>query len=216
MHFRVASSLIKVVAWDLGKVLLDFDYNRAVEVISTRSNSSPTQIKEIIFGSGLMERFERGQIDAYGFYEIVKCQIGYNGTIEELCRDLTDNFQPIYEMVRLLELFKTEGLVCVAFSNTNELSVKAISSYYEFWKFFDFAILSYKVKSMKPEPLMYEELERLTKVSPNQILYIDDIEQNVNAGLKRGWVAIHHVNYNSTISELLRRGILRQDFRVLG
>jgi HAD superfamily hydrolase (TIGR01509 family) len=51
----------------------------------------------------------------------------------------------------------------------------------------DATILSYQVGAMKPSPEIYEVAETAAGVPPNQILFIDDKQENVDAAIGRGW-----------------------------
>ena len=52
-----------------------------------------------------------------------------------------------------------------------------------------FRIASHLVGAYKPEPAIYEALERESSVAPNRIVFFDDLEANCIGATARGWHA---------------------------
>lgn len=52
---------------------------------------------------------------------------------------------------------------------------------------FDHVWLSFEKKSRKPEEKIYEIVEKESDISPENILFIDDLERNLTIPIKRGW-----------------------------
>ena len=48
-------------------------------------------------------------------------------------------------------------------------------------------VLSYEVRGMKPEPLIYEASERQAGCLGGQIFFTDDRADNIAAAARRGW-----------------------------
>ncbi|MFA5200583.1 MAG: hypothetical protein WC442_06780, partial [Candidatus Omnitrophota bacterium] len=87
-------SEIKVVLFDLGKVLVDFDHLRAAERISSFCKRTPLQIYNLFFESQVTIDFEAGKISPQNFYLKVK---------EMLDLDLSFNsFIPIWNDIFFL------------------------------------------------------------------------------------------------------------------
>ena len=55
---------------------------------------------------------------------------------------------------------------------------------------------------MKPDPKIYEALEKLTGRRGAEILYIDDRPENVAGGAARGWQTILHETPEETRAAL--------------
>ena len=53
---------------------------------------------------------------------------------------------------------------------------------------------------MKPHPKLYEVVEQVTGCNGEEILYVDDKLENVEAGRARGWQVIHHSDAEKTIA----------------
>jgi len=51
---------LRLIVFDLGKVLVDFDYHIAARNLSHHTHSSPEQIIELLLHSPLLLEYERG------------------------------------------------------------------------------------------------------------------------------------------------------------
>ena len=182
----------QVVVFDLGKVLVDFDYNIAARKIAARGRMGPLQVKDLIDHSPLLFSYETGQITKDQFFAEVCARTGFCGDLEEFSRYFSDIFVPIEPMVELHAQLRGRGIATFIFSNTNELAVAHIRRSFPFFANFDGYIFSYEHAAMKPEQKIYEVVERMTGSSGKQILYLDDRLENAEAGVVRGWQVIQH------------------------
>src|SRR5689334_13950771 len=89
----------RVVIFDLGKVLVDFDYEIAARKIAAKGNLPPARVEEIIGRSALLFRYETGEIDKARFYQEVCKLTGYQGTLEEFEPEFSDIFTAIDPMI---------------------------------------------------------------------------------------------------------------------
>ena len=180
----------KVVAFDLGKVLLDFDYRIAARRIAERSKLDWPAVQEYLDHSPLLYTYETGLMTRQQFYEAVCKEIGFAGTLEQFGGFFADIFWPIEPMVQLHAELRGKGLPTYIFSNTNDLAMEHINRNFPFMKDFDAHILSYEVGAMKPAAKIFEKLEKLSGRRGPEVLYLDDRQENVDAGAARGWQVI--------------------------
>ena len=193
---------IEAVVFDLGKVLLDFDYGLAAKKIAARCRDSSCDVRALIDQSPLLFRFETGLMDRRAFYDEVKRQSGYEGSETDFSATFGDIFTEIPEMVRLHARLRAAGYPTFIFSNTNALAIDHIQRRFPFFKEFDGYIYSYEHRSMKPEEKIYRVVEEITGRQGAEILYIDDRVENVAAGAARGWQTILHENPEKTRSRM--------------
>jgi len=179
-----------IVVFDLGKVLVDFDYAIAGRRIGVRSRMSPPEVQKFLDHSPLLFRYETGLITRQEFYEAVREHTGFQGDLKEFGSFFADIFSEMPEMTALHASLRQRGLPTYIFSNTNDLAIEHIRRVFPFFGNFDGYILSYEVGAMKPSPLIYEELERLSGKRGSEILYLDDRQENIDAGAARGWQTI--------------------------
>src|SRR6266436_6371915 len=91
----------EVVVFDLGKVLVDFDYGIAARKIASRGRLSANEVQQFIEHSPLLFRYETGQINQEQFYREVCAVTGFSGAIEGFGGFFADIFTPIEAMVEL-------------------------------------------------------------------------------------------------------------------
>lgn len=179
-----------IVVFDLGKVLVDFDYSIAGRRIAAQSRLSPAEVQQYLDHSPLLYRLETGLMTREEFYEDVRKHTGFTGGFEEFCEFFADIFTEMPEMTGLQATLKARGIPTFIFSNTNDLAIEHIRRAFPFFANFDGYILSYEVGAMKPAAKIYEELEKMSGKCGAEILYLDDRQENVDAGAARGWQVI--------------------------
>lgn len=181
-----------IVVFDLGKVLVDFDFSIAARRIGTRSRKSPEEVQGLIEQSRHIIDFESGRLTRGQFYERVREATGFDGNLAEFGALFADIFTAIPEMIELSAGLRRRRVPTWIFSNTNDLAIEHIRNNFPFFTDFDGHIFSYEVGAMKPGARIYEALEKLTGRRGADILYLDDRAENVAGGAARGWQSILH------------------------
>ena len=181
-----------VVVFDLGKVLVDFDWSIAAKKIAARSTATPEHFHEFLATSPLLWQYECGQLSRQEFFEAIRSAIGFQETVAEFNGYFAEIFAEITPMIELHAELRRRGFKTYVLSNTNDLAIEHIRRNYPFFKNFDGYILSYEVKGMKPDAPIYEALEKMTGKRGAEIIYIDDRLENIEAGAARAWRTILH------------------------
>lgn len=197
----------EVVVFDLGKVLVDFDYSLVANRLRARTQMQLEDIAVRLDRSPLLVKFETGRIGTEEFYRQVVLLTGYDGTLDEFAVEFGDIFSPIPEMIEWQTRLRVRGVPTFIFSNTNELAVRHIRSAFPFFSGFDAYVYSHEVGAMKPEAKIYEAVEAVTGRQSDAILYIDDLEENIAAGAARGWRTIQHVSPTTTLESAREHGV---------
>jgi len=199
---------IKAVVFDLGKVLVDFDYSIAIRRIAARGRLTVEALGHLIGAVPLMLEYERGKLSTREFFTQVCEQTGYCGSLGEFANHFGDIFSPIQPMVELHQALTARGLPTFIFSNTNELAIRHIRCNFPFFSRFTGYLFSYEHHYLKPEPEFYEALERQSGCCGAEILYLDDRPENVQTGLERKWHALVHNTPEQTIRYIQELGLL--------
>lgn len=199
---------LEAVVFDLGKVLLDFDYMVAAEALARHCEASPPELLAILNQSPLLHRFETGLMTTEEFEAEVRKLSGYRGSPEEFAKGFGDIFTEIADMTAVFDRIRSIPLATCLFSNTNALAISHIARAFPFYNRFDHHFLSYELRSMKPDPGIYEALESKTGWRGPQLVYLDDRAENIEAARSRGWNAILHHNPDDTKLRLRSFGIM--------
>ena len=192
----------EVVVFDLGKVLVDFDYGIAARNIAARGTMDAAAVQRFIDHSPLLFRYETGLMTKEQFFEEVSAATGFRGEFEEFGRLFADIFAPIEPMIALHAQLRATGIPTFIFSNTNELAIAHITRHYPFFAHFTGYVYSFVHGAMKPDHKLYEVVERVTGRTGASILYLDDRLENAAAGLRRGWQVIHHGEPEKSIARV--------------
>jgi len=198
----------KAVVFDLGKVLLDFDYRLAARKFAARSRLTPEQLLGHFDYSPVLLRYERGQMTRVEFFNLVRAATGFSGDLAQFGEFFGDIFTPIEPMIALHAEVRGRGLPTYVFSNTNELAIEHIRRRFPFFGTFVGYILSYELGAMKPDREMYEAVERQTGCAGAEIAYLDDRPENVVAGVARGWQAMLHESPEQTRLRFREMGLV--------
>src|SRR5260221_6518690 len=200
----------KAVVFDLGKVLVDFDYGIAAGRIAPLGRLLPDQVRSFIDQSPLLYQFETGLMTLPQFFSRICAETGFGGTLDEFTAFFGDIFTPIPEMVELHRGLHEAGLPTYIFSNTNEIAVGHIRRRFPFFADFSGYILSYRHQAMKPDARLYEAVERESRLQGADLLFLDDRPENIETGRKRGWQVILHEKPARTLEAVQAAGLMRE------
>ncbi|HXI72398.1 MAG TPA: HAD family phosphatase [Verrucomicrobiae bacterium] len=195
-----------VIVFDLGKVLVDFDYSIAARRIAARCTNAPENLHAFLGSSPLLVQYETGALSRQDFFEAMRQATGFLGEVNEFGEFFADIFTAIPPMIELHASLRARGLKTYIFSNTNDLAIEHIRRNFPFFKNFDGYIFSYEVKAMKPDAPIYQALEQMTGKRGNEIIYIDDRTENIAGGAVHGWRTILHETPEKTHAAMKKFG----------
>ncbi len=177
----------KAIVFDLGNVLIPFDYNRLLKRLDQIDLGLGERFARRYQNNYEVHRlFEKAEISEPEFLRIMTEWTENKISTEDFKIYYSDLFEENKEVSALLPVLKKKYKL-VLLSNTNAIHKKYGWKKYDFLKYFDKLILSNEVGSVKPEAKIYEAVENFTRLKPSEHFYIDDIEEYVNAAIKRGW-----------------------------
>jgi putative hydrolase of the HAD superfamily len=197
-----------IVVFDLGKVLVDFDYSLAAKRIASRTKIPWATVKEHFDHSPLLYRYETGLMTCNDFYNEACRVTNFVGTYEEFCGYFSDIFWEIPEMIEIHATLRKRGIPTYIFSNTNDLAITHIRKNFPFFANFDGHILSYEVGAMKPDEKIYMALEKMSGKRGAEILYLDDRQENIDGGAARGWQVILQTDPKKSRAAMQELGLL--------
>jgi putative hydrolase of the HAD superfamily len=190
------------IVFDLGKVLVDFDWSIAAEKIATRSTTPPGEFHHYLATSPLLWQYECGRLTRANFFAAIRAATGFKGTVAEFNGSFAEIFTEIGPMIALQAELRRRGFQTYILSNTNDLAIEHVRRDFPFFNNFDGYILSYEVGAMKPDAKIYEALEDLAGRRGTEVIYIDDRPENIEAAVKRGWRTVLHETPEKTRAAL--------------
>ncbi len=182
---------ISAVCFDLGKVLLHFDWDLMLERIAKKSPLPKEEIRKRLFEDPQTTAYELGQISTAKFFPHFKKLVQFKGTPKELRAAFSEIFTPMPEHIALAAMLRPHYPLAII-SNTNDAHIAYAEEKYTFFSLFHARIYSHQVKLAKPDPAIYRAaLEALGGIDPLEALFIDDLEPNILGASKIGWQTIH-------------------------
>jgi FMN phosphatase YigB (HAD superfamily) len=182
---------IETIFFDLGKVLLDFDFDIALYRVRQQSSLSEEEIQDQIgVLQGAIDEYETGKVSTAQFFDRLKDDFKFEGEVDELKTIWQEIFTPLDEhiqMARMLSQYYPTALI----SNTSEAHIDYCLERFDFMGIFQRHFYSYEVGVMKPDPEIY--LHALGEMNADKFttLFIDDREDNIMTPSKMGWQTIH-------------------------
>jgi len=203
----MSGKIIKVIVFDLGNVLLPFNYSGAAKRLNLiDENLGETFLSFYKEHYALHRSFERGDLPKEKFISTVRNALQNKVDEESFCKIYSEIFTLNEKVSSLLPKLKPNYKL-VLLSNTNEIHKQYGWRQYDFIKYFDKLILSHEVNAVKPEEKIYSAVEAFTELPPETHLFIDDILEYVEGAKKMGWDGIQFTGYEKLIEELQERSI---------
>ena len=171
--------------FDIGKVLLDFDFESSLISLLPESHPDPaTALAKLI---DRKDQFEAGQILVGDYTRWAIGTLGSNASPEQFQQAWQNIFTPNPAMWQTVRELHTAGHRLILFSNTNAIHCPWIFEKYPEFSLFHGAILSFEAKSIKPNPEIYQHAIDKYGLDPENALYIDDLPANIAAGNRFGF-----------------------------
>ena len=198
----------KAVVFDLGKVLLHFDWTRAAQKLATRSKVPAHEMLTSLDYTHEVIQYELGKITSQEFFEHARAALKFTGTFEDFSPMFADIFSEIPAIIGLHAELRQRGVPTFVFSNTNELAANHVRAHYPFFAHFRGYVFSFEHGAMKPDAKLYEVVERMSGYRGAELLYIDDLPKNIEAGRVRGWQVILQEDPSKTVAAVRATGLL--------
>jgi putative hydrolase of the HAD superfamily len=185
---------IKTIIFDLGGVVLDIDPQLSINEFKKLGLKDESLFKDPDFVKNVIRKFEKGILTPEVFRNKIREYTGLDLTdhqIDDAWNALLYDIPA--ERIRVLEEVKKNYKILL-FSNSNEIhydlyvrDLQLRFGYMEFDKLFDKAYFSFDLHLSKPDVEGFEYIMYQNKLVPEETLFIDDLEANINAAKSLGW-----------------------------
>ena len=199
--------MIKTVIFDLGKVLIPFDFARGYRAMEKFCDYPAAEIPKRIAATDLVHRFETGLVEPRDFVEQLSRMLGLRGTYEQFCEIWSSIFLPDTLVPESLLASLAERYRLLVLSNTNAIHFDMVRQNYPLLRHFHDLVLSYEVKAMKPSPAIYREAIARAQCRPEECFYTDDIPAYVEGARREGIDAVQFLSCAQLERDLAAREI---------
>lgn len=197
------------VLFDLGGVVLDIDFGRALAAWAPHSRLPLQQLRERFHFDAPYQQHETGALPADGYFahlrqalalecDAATVQAGFNAIFVD----------EIAETVQLLEQLRGR-VPCYAISNTNAVHLSAINrAFPRLLPRFQRVFASHEIGHRKPHAAAFQHVLRELGLPAPQVLLFDDLPPNVAAARELGLQAVQVSSPADVRAALAERGLL--------
>ncbi len=199
--------MIKAVIFDLGRVIIPFDFHRGYRRLEALSGIPAAEIPARLVGSPLVADFESGKIAPRDFVGQFCSHLDVDIPYQDFCNIWSSIFlpDPLIPEAMLEGIARNYRLVLL--SNTNAIHFEMLVETYPLLRHFHSYVLSYEVGAMKPLPLIYQRAIEAAGCQPGECFFTDDIEAFVEAAKAQGIDAVQFQSAAQIEAELRKRGV---------
>lgn len=191
---------IEAIFFDLGMVLVTFDWNIALPRFTARNGGEAARVREFL-ADPLHDAFERNEFSGEEFYQRARERMGFDGTLREFQTYWNEIFTEIPTAVQLLnELALSYPLY--ALSNTNAWHAAYLEETFDWMNLFTQRFYSCTLGVRKPDARIYERALARANVLPERALLVDDRLENIIGAREFGMKGLHTPTPQALQSEL--------------
>jgi putative hydrolase of the HAD superfamily len=196
----------KAIIFDLGRVLIDFDFQRGFRALEGLCPYTAAEIPRRLATTDLVQRFETGLIEPRDFVAqlsvLLDVHIDYGHFCGIWSSIFTDTLVPESMLAGLAARYRL-----LLLSNTNAIHFEMLRASHSMLRHFHELVLSYEVKAMKPRPEIYQAAIVRAGCRAEECFYTDDIAAFVTAARGLGIDAVQFESVVQLQGELRERGI---------
>ena len=181
----------QALLFDIGGVVIDVDLERALRSWAPLSRLSVDQMRRRLGVDEAYKRYETGDLDAAAYFDHLRAVFALDGSDADIATGWNAILVgEIQESLALIDVARTR-LPCFAFSNTSRTHHAAWSAEYpRVVGAFEQLYLSFEIGQRKPDRGAFETVARRIGKDPHQILFFDDMQENVDGARAAGMRAI--------------------------
>ena len=199
--------MITTIIFDIGNVLADFTWREHFAGFGYSEEMVERIARATVYTPGSNE-YDRGVLT---IEQIMQEFVEADPEIEADIRRVMDNVKTIvrrndYAIPWIRDL-KSKGYRVLYLSNFSEKAETECAYALDFIPYMDGGILSYKEKLIKPMPEIYELLIRRYALVPQECVFLDDTQVNLDGAQKFGIHTILFQNKEQAMEELRKLGV---------
>jgi glucose-1-phosphatase len=195
--------------FDLGNVLIRLAYGRVLQRLEARSRATRDELVAFLDSAGGYRDLERGLITFRDFHGILRERVGYLDDLRTFRNIWGDFFEgPVEGIDEVLRRVRQRYRVAFL-SNSNEVHAEVIPR--QFASLFnkeDVFVFSHRLRCAKPDPEIFQQTLELLGARPGEVLFVDDLSENVAAARNMGIQAFQFRDSVELVRELESAGFL--------
>ena len=199
--------MIGTIIFDIGNVLAGFDWYALFQSFGYDEEMVERLARATVKSEDWQE-YDRGIL---GDEEILRLFIENDPALEEDIRKVLASFTPLitrYDYaIEWVRKWKDRGYQVLVLSNFSDKALKESWHALDFLPYTDGGILSFQEKLVKPMPEIYRLLLKRYRLKPEECVFLDDTQANVDAARREGIWAIRFQDRQQAEKELEKLGV---------
>lgn len=198
----------RTLIFDLGKVIVPFDFERGYRAIAADCGLDPAEIRSRIATTGLVGQLETGLVEPEDFVAEISRLIEFPGSYQDFCRHWSSIFLPHTLIPDEFIAHLKANYRLLVLSNTNAIHIDMVREHYGILRHFHHLVLSHEVKAMKPDPKIYAAALAHAQAEPHECFFTDDIPEYVEGARRAGIDAEPFTGFEDLQGHLRNRGVI--------
>ena len=208
MISSLAPNSADALLFDLGRVVIDIDFGKALACWAGHAGRAPADLAAKFVREESYRHHEVGQIEDAAYFQSLRDSLGIGISDAEFLEGWNAIFAG--EMPGIAPLLKRAAarLPLYAFSNTNRPHVEHFSkAYADVLGHFREMFLSSTIGLRKPDAAAYDHVVKAIGVPASRIVFFDDLADNIEGARARGLIAVHVTSSDDVADALAALGI---------
>ena len=182
--------MISTVIFDIGNVLVDFDWDGFIHRMFPGREELITELDEAVWGGGRWDRLDAGDPPEEVFRNIIAHAPEHEQELRKVFMNVGDTLRKRPASSVWIKDIKSRGYRVLYLSNYSRYVMGLNPDVLDFLPLMDGGVFSCDVKLIKPDRKIYECITEKYSLVPSECVFIDDIERNVQAARDFGFHAI--------------------------
>ena len=200
---------IKAVVFDYGQVISFPQDPRVLDILAERAGVRREEFEPVLWAR--RTEYDRGNIDAREYYTQVLSCLGIKKSIKDIDEMIEIDVESWKKVnpgtVALMEDVKKAGLKLGILSNMPHHFLIWARENIPVFSLPHIGLYSCEVNLVKPEKAIYEKLLSMLDISGGELVFFDDITENINAAVSVGIKAFQWKDPETARQKLLSLGL---------
>ena len=193
--------MIKNIIFDIGNVLLDFDYHPFIKEL-LKDDDVIEHVNNAIWMTGYWNDLDRGMNTDFIFQKMLEAEPEYEDEIRLVFDNVGQCIKKEDYAIPWIKDLKKRGYRVLFLSNYAEHTMNANPLPLDFLTYMDGGVFSCNEGIIKPDRRIYQILIERFGLVPEECVFLDDSKTNVIAAQTMGMNAIHFEGYEKARQEL--------------
>ncbi len=189
----MSKPLIKAVLFDYGGVIAEEGFRDGLVAMADEQGLDADATLEVAKHAVYDTGFVLGWGTENEFWEYMRKGAGLTGSDPVLTERILEGFVLRPWIIELVRQLRGQGFITAILSDQMHW-LDELNERDHFFEYFDHVFNSYHLGKGKRHPGLFVDIGKRLALAPAEILFVDDIENNVRRARAAGWQAIHYVD----------------------